>query len=82
MSAAKNPKFMKDAAGFCYVYTDTLAKQKHLTPYDGEIDANGMAVDAKPARQVKPKGKADVEAPAETPADNLAPVETPDTSAE
>ncbi len=38
-----NPKYMKDESGFCYAYTDAIAKQSHLTPWDGAIHPNGFA---------------------------------------
>lgn len=49
------PKFLKDAAGFCYTYTAELAKQKHLTPHDGDVDAKGFAKAAAPAPKAKTK---------------------------
>lgn len=38
-----NPKYMKDASGFCYAYTDAIANQSHLTPWDGAVHPNGFA---------------------------------------
>lgn len=50
MTSTKTPAFMKDASGFCYAYTDILAKQPQLTPHDGDVDAHGFATDGtKPA---------------------------------
>lgn len=37
------PKYFKDAAGYCYVATETLAKKAGMTPWDGAVDANGYA---------------------------------------
>lgn len=48
-----NPKYMRDADGFCYTYTPELEKLKHLTPYDGEVDENGVVK----APKAKPAGK-------------------------
>lgn len=67
MSESTPPKFMKTDDGFCYVYTDAISKLKHLTPYDGEIDARGMAVVAKEAPRPRTKKTAEA-APVETPA--------------
>lgn len=67
------PKYMKDESGFCYAWTETLATQKRLTAYDGEVDAGGFATDKpvkadKPVKPEKPAKapKADVEPDAPT----------------
>ena len=44
------PKFFKDETGYCYVATAMLATQKHLTPWDGAIDAKGFATEAEPVK--------------------------------
>jgi hypothetical protein len=38
----KTPTYLKDESGFCYAYTALLAKEPHLTPYDGDVDENGF----------------------------------------
>lgn len=57
MSEQKLPAFFKDETGFCYVATPLLAKQSHLTPWDGPIDKRGFAVVAKETAAPKPAGK-------------------------
>lgn len=77
------PKYLKEESGFCYVATEQLLKVKRLTPWNGEIDKHGMAIedDAKPARQPKPAkpkaAKADEAQAADTPATETSVVETP-----
>lgn len=76
------PKYLKDELGFCYVATEQLMKVKRLTPWNGEIDEHGMAIEgeAKPARQPKPAkpkaAKADETQAADTPASEDPVVET------
>lgn len=66
MSDTKQPKFLKDPSGFCYTWTALLAKHnKNLTPYDGDIDDAGMAVESKSKKAAAPKK---VEAAPESPA--------------
>lgn len=66
-----NPKFLKNEDGFCYVYTDALATIPELTPYDGDIDAHGMATEFKAPKVSKSKAaKADAaDAAEQTPAE-------------
>lgn len=46
------PKFFKDEAGFCYVATALLARLPGMTPWNGAVDANGMACETAPAAPV------------------------------
>jgi hypothetical protein len=50
----KLPVFFKDENGFCYVATPAMLSIPGLTPYNGEIDERGMAVDGADGRPVKP----------------------------
>lgn len=49
------PPFFKDASGFCYVATTHLAAKPGMTPWDGEVDRNGFAVDAPAPAPAAPK---------------------------
>ncbi|OWT55267.1 hypothetical protein [Candidimonas nitroreducens] len=71
------PKFFKDAEGFCYTATEHLAKLMHLTPWDGEVDDKGFAVERKPRKpraqaSEVPAAEAQPQAP-EPPAEPAAP---------
>lgn len=65
----EHPKFLKDENGFCYAYSGLIAGEKHLTPYDGEVDEAGMATDEKPVKQGKKSKAQDTPPPVETPPD-------------
>lgn len=49
------PKYFKDAAGFCYLATPSLALQPGMTPWDGAVDTKGFAAEAEP--QTEPAAK-------------------------
>lgn len=46
----KLPPYMQDANGFCYATTPTLAANRSLTPWWGEVDAAGFAGGVEPRR--------------------------------
>lgn len=51
---APQPKYVKDARGYCYAANPILLKKEGLTPWDGSVGEDGFAVE-KPA--VRPTAK-------------------------
>lgn len=43
-----NPLFMRDASGYCYRTTPHLLMRDDMTPWNGEVDSKGYAVDSDP----------------------------------
>lgn len=57
IAVSENPKYMKDASGYCYPATKQMIKRSDMTPWDGAVDANGFAVE-KPEpepKQIRPR---------------------------
>lgn len=42
---AKLPRHFKDDTGYCYAATEQLAREPGLTPWNGEVNGKGFAVE-------------------------------------
>lgn len=57
---APQPKYVKNADGYCYGYNAALLKKEGFEAWDGDVDAKGYAVDRKPAAKAASKQAAKV----------------------